>query len=150
MRFLYLPYIYLALLSSCQGIRPVGDTEFTDKQRERRFRPNSAKLAVLRRAVNNQLPEAYRDNPTLLKRYHYWPVVVDHHFRGLWHFDNSSHQGPILVLNGKYNARVIPMLLDKGPTLDSLQVALKKYSLAEINQEVRTGITIEVESYYRK
>lgn len=137
---------FLASAINCQPVRQVGDTEFTDAQRQRRFRLTPAKVEVLRRAANNRLPGEYRDNPQLLKRYDYWPIVVDQHFRGLWHFDNYSHEGPILVINGRKTATVFPLKLDKTSTLDSVNAALRKYSLTELNAKVRTGILQHIES----
>ncbi|QNH60528.1 hypothetical protein [Hymenobacter sediminicola] len=84
--------------------------------------------------------------PKLLTRYDYWPIVVDQHFRGLWHFDDYSHEGPILVINGSKAATVVPLLLSKAATMDSLNAALRKYPLAEISPVVRAEIVRTVAS----
>ncbi|MCC2544957.1 hypothetical protein LJY25_00750 [Hymenobacter sp. BT175] len=140
--------VFVFFLFSCKAIKPVGITVLTDEQRMRRFHPNAAKLAVLRRAVNAGLPVEYRGNPGLLKHYDYWPIAVDHQYHGLWHFDNYSHRGPILVINGKHTAAVVPFAFSKEQTLDSLNVALRKYPLKEINQQVRDEITRRIVSMY--
>lgn len=133
---------------ACQPIRQIGDTEFTDQQRERRFKRTPAKLAVLRRAANDRLPLKYQ-GPELLKRYDYWPQIVDHKFRGLWHIDNYSHRGPLLVINGKRIVTVVPIMEDKVDGLDSLHTALRRYPVSEISLQVRDRIIKHFEFIYR-
>lgn len=150
MRLVLTALLFFCLVVSCRGIRPVGDAEFTDQQREKLFRLTPAKLAVLRRAANDRLPPEYRDNPRLLNHYDYWPIIVDYRFRGLWYFDNYSHAGPLLIINGKQTAKVVPLMPDQAATLDSLQIILRQYSHIEITQLVRDSIRLKVEAIFRQ
>ena len=75
-----------------------------------------------------------------MKRYDYWPIVVDRQFSGLWHFDNYSHRGPIYIINGKHTATIVRLFSEESVTIDSLDSALQKYPFNEINPAVRAEI----------
>lgn len=149
-------YISILIIGSftlgCQGIRLISETEFTKQQRQQLFKLNADKTAALHRAIAKryEIEVSSHDVPLWMKRFHYYPAIVNPRFLGLWYLESyHSHFGPFAVINGKHTATVVPLMDDKAAGLDSLQVALRRYPLTEIGPEVRDSIIKSFEATYR-